>query len=537
MPDLNYKITTTAELAGAQAAEASLDREISKAKALGKEFSEQAKQRDTIRASIAAYNADIAKQSAMEAEIAKSVAAGGAARKKIQDEIASGVHTVTQEEIAAATVTADVDAEAVNSKTLIRQALRALGLEFPMLARIAKLGLSEIGAAFVSVSAAIAIWRAKLQEAREEAAQMEIPDFKIEDVSKASEAWNGLAEARKAANDAFTSGSEIYARAIKDLREILALENQQLEAEKKKALADLDSKKDTMSPEAYRAARGRIEDIYGATEMKGTQAERQQEIARKYEEAANLEIRARNAHAAQARLPQADAAHEKAAQEALQAGLGEFKTKIEDQRKALEFVQQYNALNADGGIRNLATKEGISAAYKFDLKYGGMANGDEMEKQERAKLAALQEQERNIREVADKREAAIKERDAQREIETSAAKAAQTIRDELPFDERSNARQTAAENKRTATAGGVQPDSAGFAPADILKVENTTGGKAGEALGQLAAETGSTNTQIVNMVTRILNHQLTMQQAFAALEAKQAQIEQQASRAQATADR
>jgi hypothetical protein len=52
MPDLNYKITTTAELAGAQATEAALERQIGKAKALKQDYSELQKQHDLVTQSI-----------------------------------------------------------------------------------------------------------------------------------------------------------------------------------------------------------------------------------------------------------------------------------------------------------------------------------------------------------------------------------------------------------------------------------------------------------------------------------------------------
>jgi hypothetical protein len=52
MPDLSYKITTEAELAGAQAAADALDRQIGKAKALKQDYSELSKQRDVVNQSL-----------------------------------------------------------------------------------------------------------------------------------------------------------------------------------------------------------------------------------------------------------------------------------------------------------------------------------------------------------------------------------------------------------------------------------------------------------------------------------------------------
>jgi len=52
MPDLSYKITTSAELAGAQATADALDRQIGKAKALKQDYSELSKQRDIVNQSL-----------------------------------------------------------------------------------------------------------------------------------------------------------------------------------------------------------------------------------------------------------------------------------------------------------------------------------------------------------------------------------------------------------------------------------------------------------------------------------------------------
>lgn len=142
------------------------------------------------------------------------------------------------------------------------------------------------------VAAAIAIWVAKIHEGREQLKRLELPDFKIEHINKPSVPWNGLAEARAAADAAFNSPEAIYDRAIKDLREILDLQKEQFEAEKKQALAKLALKKDDMTPEAYAAAQGQIESVFVAAGDKATQAEHQQEIARKQEEKANREARA-----------------------------------------------------------------------------------------------------------------------------------------------------------------------------------------------------------------------------------------------------
>src|ERR1035437_6280821 len=209
MPDLNYKITTTAELAGAQSTADALERQIGKAKALKQDFAALQTQLDTTKSSIAAYNEVAAKHSALEAEIAQRVQAGTAARKRINDEIAQSVHTVSQEEVAAATATTESDAETIASKENLRGALRGLGMEFPILHRIVRIATNGIAQAFALAAGAIALWVEKFKEAREETSSWEMPDFQLDKVNAASVSWNGLAEAMERANKAFGSAEGI----------------------------------------------------------------------------------------------------------------------------------------------------------------------------------------------------------------------------------------------------------------------------------------------------------------------------------------
>jgi hypothetical protein len=68
MPDLNYKITTAAELAGAQATADALERQIGKAKALKQDYSELQKQLDTVNQSLKECAADNAALSNVQAD-------------------------------------------------------------------------------------------------------------------------------------------------------------------------------------------------------------------------------------------------------------------------------------------------------------------------------------------------------------------------------------------------------------------------------------------------------------------------------------
>lgn len=431
--DLEYAIKTSAELAGAQAVQVSLEKQIGAAKALGKDYSDLQKQYNQVTASINEYNVSAAKQAAIEEQTSQRVRDGLQARAKINQEISDSVHTVSQEEIVAATTTLEDDAKVLGGKEQIREALHGLGLEFPILHRIARFALNGVAQAFGLAAGAIALWVAKVREGRAELEQMEMPDFQIEQVNAATQAWNGLAEARRKANDAFTSGEEIYKRAIANLRDILELQKQQLELEKNQALAQLELQKSQMTPAQYEAARKRIEGIFGQAEQKATADERREEIARKMEEKANLEIEARNKAAAAKKLPQADAAHAKAEQDALTKELDAINQKIEAQKKSVEFLQHYNELNQNPA-KNLGTKEGIAAAAEYGFKYGALTDPEKQEQFEKQQLADMKKRADWVRNLMTRRDAQMKERDRLRQEAEAAAGKAQQIGDELPDD-------------------------------------------------------------------------------------------------------
>ena len=224
------------------------------------------------------YNATLKKMADAQEESSQETSnLGGklqeykAQKLQADSEIADSVHIATQAEIDSATAISEADAETVASKETVRGALRGLGMEFPILHRIARIATNGIALSFATVAAAIAIWRERIKSANEEAARLEMPDFQIDKINKASEAWNGLATAKSAADAAFNSANEIYSRAIKDLKEILELQKQKLENEKKTALRELEAHKKELTPDAYESAKTRIEAAFGQTELKLTQ--------------------------------------------------------------------------------------------------------------------------------------------------------------------------------------------------------------------------------------------------------------------------
>jgi hypothetical protein len=133
MPDLSYKITTSAELSGAQAAADALERQIGKAKALKQDYSELQKQLDTVNQSL--------KENAVE---------GGAGA-----EISAGLSDKTREYIR----TLDGAGESMvgnrQKAQLLHLALRNMGGQFPELGMLAHLFFNPALMGFAAAAAGI----------------------------------------------------------------------------------------------------------------------------------------------------------------------------------------------------------------------------------------------------------------------------------------------------------------------------------------------------------------------------------------------
>ena len=199
--DLEYKIVTSAELAGAEAAADSLERQIGKAKALKQDYSELQKQLETMRGSIA--EANVAHESQTEA--------------------------MTEEEAQTVKLTL--------GKRELLESLRGITRAFPMLGEAARAVFNPITAVVASLIGMIASVFSALKKVED----MELPDLTsgIDQADQLGNKWAGIGAAVGEADDAFAGWEETHARALTAINAELKVTEDLIKAEKERALANL----------------------------------------------------------------------------------------------------------------------------------------------------------------------------------------------------------------------------------------------------------------------------------------------------------
>lgn len=246
MPDLIYTIKTPAELEGAKAAEQALERNIGKAEVLGRSTDALREKLARVKASIEAYTtaqtAAAAAQTAASAPQEKAIdeseryqqklqemaaaqeaaalaskeladaaayeqlkrealanSAAKAAEAEKQTAAAKESHIRTTELLAAANDSeTDSTDRAFTSKKQLKDAIKQLGHEFPILGSLGRLALNPITAIVAGITGAFALWNAKIKEVETTYASMELPDLSPPDPAKinaSTEAWKNYGAA------------------------------------------------------------------------------------------------------------------------------------------------------------------------------------------------------------------------------------------------------------------------------------------------------------------------------------------------------
>jgi Sec-independent protein translocase protein TatA len=379
-----------------------------------------------------------------------------------------GTLNVSQQE--ADKILADTAAteKATISKTELREALHGLGLEFPELHHLIRVMTSEVGISFAVVSAAIGIWHERLRAANEEAARFELPDFDIDKINQATQAWDGLAKAKQAANDAFNSPEETYKRAEEFIKSQLELKN-----------------------------------VFGG-KAENEKAARQAELGAKATEQHDLEVTARNTAANSARLPQADAAHEKAIEDAFQKSLEELTKKIVAQSDVVKAGRDKITAGQSVGPDFAAgdIKGGLGDLWGFVkgqlpeiFKGRGTDNPLERQKFNEDQLKDLQSRAATLQTELDKRKTEIDERDRLRKQAGDDAGKAQKIANELPGD------QADAQQK------------------NIIDKINERDSATGQSLLEMGTAGHLNQSQIIEIARQLLTGQLSHAQEIAGLKA------------------
>jgi hypothetical protein len=285
-----------------------------------------------------------------------------------------GVINVSQADIAAATEkTTEKFAES-------RREIRQVGNELGRLTGISGLGgLALGGVAAAAFGAAKALeflkstWET-IQEAIKGPIEIGIPPDAPAHISAAATAWNEYATARAKVIAAQNSPESLAGQREKELANELKLIKEVMDAEKQKALADLEQKKDTMTPEAYAAARDNIENIFAEAGKKAEEKNRLQGVENKSDEAFGLEMDAREKTKAALAIKAAPENVAASNQRTLDENAANGEKALIEINANIEMIKRLKAAWSGGDVAEYEGLGGkfqqIGDAVEFSRKYG-----------------------------------------------------------------------------------------------------------------------------------------------------------------------
>jgi hypothetical protein len=336
--DLEYKITTSAELAGANAAAEALERQIGKAKALKQDYSELDKQLKTIRGSV--------EESTATDKKATEVTEGFSIKKK----------------------------ELLESVKLLRH-------EFPLLGEAIRMVFNPVVFGVGGIIASFVIWKDKVNGLSEAMGGMELPDLSghIGQVEGAATAYDGVGNAIRAVDEQFNSATGVFDRQQKAINSSLTATKALLEAQKQLAIAQLDAERASgkLSPAEYDARKSGIERGYSDQNVQAEIAARNASLEAKKKQLAQAEAEAaaKTAKANSYKLPEDD--KDVDAQMARQQQLlDNFKEMIAKRRAEIARIRGIqNALSSDNIKDNIM---GLPGAIGVANTYGAQGSDQEM---------------------------------------------------------------------------------------------------------------------------------------------------------------
>lgn len=185
----------------------------------------------------------------------------------------------------------EVEKKALASKKDLRAMVRGLALEFPVLGHVARIAVDPLARTVMVVTAAFAIFAARVREATRAMSQAVLPDIspqKIGQVTAYAEAWNAFREALGGASAAYNSIEAASNRAIKRMEAEAEQQQKLLKARKGLELADLEARRGGMSGGDYERGKLAIEDRYERAGISADQAKRENTIYARQEEAREL---------------------------------------------------------------------------------------------------------------------------------------------------------------------------------------------------------------------------------------------------------
>jgi hypothetical protein len=379
--DIEYKIKTSAELAGAEAAADSLERQIGKAKALKQDYSALETQLKTMRSSIDEYKASTKSETDAADEL-----------KRANDQLADSVHTVSRAE---AEMAEHAEHATINHRGLHRIA-GELNRVLPGLGEVMMVAFNPVVATIIILVGLMEALKEHIQATSEEMAKMAEANIDVTRITDGTEAMEAQLETMDAAvgkADEFATATDHIADAQRRVTEetnhtIDALKTQaQYEEEEAKA-----RQKIALDQIKQKVATGQMTPAEGA--------------------AAEVDITSRDAREADRRksdLEKAEIAARKKEQEDLTAQQNELTNRKISEAGKPEFAQ-----TTAEDAKNLAAKYKKDAddQTKYIVDFNKDMSPDEFSKQlaKQSQLIKLQVQQEGVADdMAEKAKAAKEE--------------------------------------------------------------------------------------------------------------------------------
>ncbi len=335
------------------------------------------------------------------------------------------------------------------SRRETREAVGELG-RFIGVNELGTAAMGKTGAAIFAMGVALEHLKSTYEEIKDTIngpLKIDVPPEAPAHISAAATAWNEYATARAAVIAESQSPEGIESAEEKRLGRELQLIKQVLAAEREKALADLELRKEQLSPDEYRASRDNISLIFDSADKDAERRNRQQLLADKTQEAANLEIAAQN------KLREAQAIHvappnvAEVNQKFLDDNAAEAAKTQKEIKERLELIERQKRAWEDADVPEY---EGLSGAIQrkeeenhFLNRYGDMG----FESAETLEKTRLSQAQAEITRAANYR--ANQERaKTKTELETEAGKElgkSENLRGEIQSDTGFNQRQDAAD--------------------------------------------------------------------------------------------
>jgi flagellar biosynthesis chaperone FliJ len=142
--------------------------------------------------------------------------------KAADEEIAKTVKVVSKEEVAAALASTAASEKAFTSKKQLKDMVKQLGHEFPILGQLGRLALNPIVFATAGITAAFALWHSRMKSLQELFVAFELPDLSPPDPNKinaSAKAWEDYLTAIKKIAEEMNS---VEARTARTLASISA---------------------------------------------------------------------------------------------------------------------------------------------------------------------------------------------------------------------------------------------------------------------------------------------------------------------------